>query len=84
MRRPSIELNEDVATALEEAARARNADPEALANDALREWLLESAEIARKVEAGLAEVRAGRVVEHARVREWITSRGADAERPRPR
>lgn len=84
MRRSSIELTEDVASALAEAARAQNADPEALANDALREWLLESAEIARKVEAGLAEARAGRVVEHARVREWITARGAGADRPRPR
>ena len=68
---PAIHLTDDVAEALERLARLRDIDPAVLANEALREWLADSTEIAREVEAGVADIKAGRVVAHERVREWI-------------
>ena len=73
-----------IAEALERMARARNADPDALANEALREWLDESTEIERKVEAAMTDVRAGHVIAHERVKQWVESWGSEREVPRPR
>ncbi len=84
MSHPPIHLADDVAEALERVARARNADPDALANEALREWLDESAEIERKVEAAMSDTRAGRVIAHERVKQWVESWGSERELPRPR
>ena len=81
MGRPPIHLADDLAEALERLAHAQNTDPDARANEALREWLNEAAEVARKVEAGIADADAGHVVAHERVREWVESWGTDQELP---
>jgi predicted transcriptional regulator len=80
-----IVLADDVKEHAKRLAEEAAKDPSDLVNDVLRDAFALREELREEVRLGREDVAAGRVVEHARVRDWLRSWGTDdAPRPRPK
>ena len=74
----------DLAEEVDAAARRMDRPRAWVVKEALSDWLALEAERHRMTLEALADVDAGRTVEHARVVEWMKSLRTDNPLPRPR
>jgi predicted transcriptional regulator len=75
-----VEVNER----LEKIAAATQRSKSWLAAEAIGAFVTSESEFLAAVEEGIADARAGRLVEHGRVRRWLLSWGSGKDIPMPK
>ncbi|MBI4967781.1 MAG: CopG family ribbon-helix-helix protein [Rhodospirillales bacterium] len=68
---------------LEQLAQATRRSKSWLAAEAIGAYVATEADYLAAIEEGLADVKAGRLIPHEKVREWLLSWGSDRELPPP-
>jgi len=79
----TIRLPEDQIRRLEELAETTRRSSSALAAEAVANYLKYQKWKAGAIEEGLEDLRAGRVISHDRVVQWLDSWGTENELPPP-
>lgn len=77
----SVEISEETATALDQAAAAQHRDRSDLLNDALLQYLSLDQYHRAEIEAGMRDLEAGRVVDHETVVAQFEQWKAELHRP---
>jgi len=80
----SAHVPQNLAERVDEAAERLERSRGWVIKQALSDWLALEEERHRMTLEGLADVKAGRVVEHAQVRAWLQSLGTKNQLPEPK
>ena len=79
-----VELPDELVAALEQVASELGSTPEALLQDAARDLVIDQVDRLARIREGVADIEAGRFVEHEQVVAWLRSWGTENELPPPK
>lgn len=79
----TLEIPDEVAALLREAAAARGVAEGAVAAEAIALFTRHEHDMEQRIAEGRADIAAGRSVDHAEVRRWLRSWGTEEALPPP-
>jgi predicted transcriptional regulator len=80
----TIRLSKRVRTRLDKIATATAQSPSRLVGQAIDTYLRDQERQLRRIDAGIKDIEAGRIVEHEHVAGWLRTWGRKGEKPPPR
>ena len=79
-----VELPDELAAALEQVASELGSTAEALLQDAAKDLVVDQMDRLARIRKGIADIEAGRFVEHDQVVAWLRSWGTETSCRRPK